>query len=95
MDFPYSVLEGYTIYTSLSCDNNAGLTSTLSSNGVKISNHPPSIAAANVKIVPLAITEYNPIEEFQGVSNAMRMKWSGFTDSIGVEMYKVGINKIR
>jgi hypothetical protein len=40
MDFPYNVLTGHVIYTTLSCENNAGLTSVLSSNGVKISNQP-------------------------------------------------------
>ncbi|CAG2222618.1 unnamed protein product [Mytilus edulis] len=44
MEFDYSVLEGYTIYTTLNCENNAGLTYSLSTDGVKISNTPPSIS---------------------------------------------------
>ena len=89
MDFPYNVLTGHVIYTTLSCENNAGLTSVLSSNGVKISNQPPSIDAAEVKVIPLSATEYTPRDMFQGLSDTMRLKWSGFTDKIGVETYKV------
>ena len=89
MDFSYNVLTGYVIYTTLSCENNAGLTSVLSSNGVKISNQPPSIDAAEVEVVPLSATAYTPRDMFQGLSDTMRLKWSGFTDNIGVETYKV------
>jgi hypothetical protein len=42
-EFDYNILEGHTIYTTISCENNAGLFSILSSNGVRISEHSPSI----------------------------------------------------
>ena len=92
MDFPYSVLEGYTVYTTLTCENNAGLTSMKSSNGVRISNQPPSITAVEVEVLPLSNTEYIPSEKYQGVTDSMRIKWSGFTDSIGVETYQVSLH---
>ena len=89
MEFDYSVLEGYTIYTTLSCENNAGLTYSLSTDGVKISNTPPSISTVQMEVLSLSSTEYNPRDWYLGLTDTMRIKWSGFTDSIGVETYKV------
>ncbi|CAG2188627.1 unnamed protein product [Mytilus edulis] len=66
-EFPYSVLIGRTIYTTLTCENNAGLISTKSANGVKISNQPPSTASAVVETMPLSMTEYTPQINNQGV----------------------------
>lgn len=88
-DYDYSVLLGHVIYTTLTCENNAGLSSTKSSDGVRISNLPPSTSTAEVEIIPVTSTEYNSREGFQGVTNTMKIKWSGFTDSIGVETYQV------
>ncbi|XP_071123054.1 uncharacterized protein [Mytilus edulis] len=89
MEFDYSVLEGYTIYTTLNCENNAGLTYSLSTDGVKISNTPPSISSVQMEVLSLSSTEYNPRDWYLGLTDTMRIKWSGFTDSIGVETYKV------
>lgn len=88
-EFPYSVLSGYTIYTTLTCENHAGLSSVMSSDGVKISNQPPSVAAAVVETLPMSITEYYPRDSYQGVTDNIRLKWTGFVDNIGVERYKV------
>ena len=91
MDFPYSQLENHTIYTTLHCENNAGLMSTKSSNGVKISNKPPSTDYAEFGFVQLSQTEYPAREMFQGVNDNLRLKWSGFTDTIGIERFEVGM----
>ncbi|XP_076117799.1 uncharacterized protein LOC143085385 [Mytilus galloprovincialis] len=92
-EFPYNVLIGRTIYTTLTCENNAGLISTMSANGVKISNQPPSIASAVVETMPLSMTEYTPQINNQGVTDNIRLKWTGFADDIGVERFKVFYNK--
>ena len=92
MDFPLEVLQGRTIYTTLSCENNAGLISVMSSNGVKISNKRPSIENVQVESVPLTTTEYNAQIPYQGVTDNIRLKWSGFTDHVGVETYLVCIH---
>ena len=89
MEFPYNVLLGYTIYTTLSCENKAGLTSVMSSNGVKISNKKPSNETAQLELIALSATEYNPRDTYQGITNNVRLKWSGFTDDIGVDTYMV------
>ncbi|CAC5386461.1 unnamed protein product [Mytilus coruscus] len=88
-EFPYSVLTGFTIYTTLTCENKAGLSSVMSSNGVKISNLPPTSTSAVVQTLPLSLTEYNPRDSYQGVADNIRLKWTGFDDDIGVERYKV------
>lgn len=84
-EFDYNILEGHTIYTTISCENNAGLFSILSSNGVRISERPPSIDNAVAEVLSEQATEYNPRSAFQGVKDSLRLKWSGFTDSIGLE----------
>ncbi|XP_052067298.1 uncharacterized protein LOC127706680 [Mytilus californianus] len=89
MEFDYNFLEGYTIYTTLSCENNAGLTYSLSTDGVQISNTPPSISTVEMEVLSLSYTEYNPRDWYLGLTDTLRIKWSGFTDSIGVETYKV------
>ncbi|XP_063415906.1 uncharacterized protein LOC134697555 [Mytilus trossulus] len=91
-EFPYNVLIGRTIYTTLTCENNAGLISTMSANGVRISNQPPSTASAVVETMPLSMTEYTPQINKQGVTDNIRLKWTGFTDDIGVERFKVFYN---
>ncbi|XP_076085327.1 uncharacterized protein LOC143056126 [Mytilus galloprovincialis] len=91
-EFPYSLLTGHTIYTTLTCENHAGLSSVMSSDGVKISDQPPSVAAAVVENLPLSMTEYNPRDSYQGVIDNFRLKWTGFDDNIGVERYEVIYN---
>ncbi|CAC5416612.1 unnamed protein product [Mytilus coruscus] len=79
---------GRTIYTTLTCENNAGLISTLSADWVKISNQPPSIATAVVETMPLSLTECTPQIKHQGVTDNIRLKWTVFADDIGVERFK-------
>ena len=88
-EFPYSVLQGHTIYTTLKCENKAGLTSVMSSNGVQISNDKPSTATAEVKLLSIPATENTPRDSYQGVTNNIRLRWTGYTDDIGVETYMV------
>lgn len=88
-DFDYSLLENKTIYSSIRCHNKAGLTSTKSSNGVKISNRPPSVRHATVEVVPLSVTEYAGRDHFQSMTSNLRIQWSGFEDFVGIEQYKV------
>ncbi|XP_065943774.1 uncharacterized protein [Magallana gigas] len=88
-DFDYSLLENKTIYSSIRCHNKAGLTSTKSSNGVKISNRPPSVRHATLEVVPLSVTEYTGRDHFQSMTSNLRIQWSGFEDFVGIEQYKI------
>lgn len=90
--FDYSLLENKTIFSSIRCHNKAGLTSTKSSNGVKISNRPPSVRHATVEVVPLSVTEYAGRDHYQSMSSNLRIQWSGFEDFVGIEQYKVRLN---
>lgn len=88
-EFDFNVLEGHTIYSTISCENNAGLFSILSSNGVRISERPPTIDNAVAEVLSEQATEYHTRSAFQGVKDSLRLKWSGFTDNIGLESYLV------
>jgi hypothetical protein len=61
----------------------------MSSNGVKISNKKPSNETAQLELIALSATEYNPRDTYQGITNNIKLKWSGFTDDIGVDTYMV------
>ena len=88
-DFDYKVLENKTIYSTIRCHNRAGLFSSKSSDGVKISVYPPSITNAELSIIPLSITEYQAGNHYQSNINNVRLKWSGFEDFTGIEQFKV------
>lgn len=91
-DFDYSVLQGKTIYSTLRCENNAGLLSSMSSNGVKISHDAPVVTNAVVESMPLSVTEYKAQTNYQSVTDRIRLKWTGFSDHIGIQQYKVTIH---
>nr|XP_034301655.1 uncharacterized protein LOC105322112 [Crassostrea gigas] len=88
-DFDYSVLQGKTIYSTLRCENNAGLLSSMSSNGVKISHDAPVVTNAVVESMALSVTEYKARTNYQSVTDRIRLKWTGFSDHIGIQQYKV------
>ncbi|XP_078321865.1 uncharacterized protein LOC111103999 isoform X3 [Crassostrea virginica] len=88
-DFDYKVLENKTIYSTIRCHNRAGLFSSKSSDGVKISIHPPSITNAELSIIPLSISEYQAGNHYQSNINNVRIQWSGFEDFTGIEQFKI------
>ena len=51
-DFDYKVLESKTMYSTIRCHNRAGLFSSKSSDGVKISVTAPSFTNAKLSIIP-------------------------------------------
>lgn len=63
--------------------------SSKSSDGVKISILPPSITNAKVKTIPLSITEYKAVNNYQSNVNNVKVQWSGFEDYTGIEQFKV------
>ncbi|CAG2212774.1 NUDT9 [Mytilus edulis] len=89
MEFDYSDLEGLTVYTSVKCYNTMGLGNTTSSDGVRISNKSPSITSAVVSPFYLSSSEYISKDGFQSVTDVVRLKWQGFTDSIGIDNYLI------
>lgn len=64
-EFDYRVLENKTIYSTIRCHNRAGLFSSKSSDGVKISVRHPSIRNAKIAVIPLSITEYQAWSHYQ------------------------------
>lgn len=91
MVFDYSDLEGFTVYTSVKCQNKMGLSNTSSSDGVKISNKVPSITSAVLSPFYQSSTEYIAKAGFQSLTNSVRVKWQGFSDSMGIDNYLVSM----
>lgn len=87
--FPYDLLFMRRIYVTIRCKNKAGLQSSLSTDGVIVSNLPPVSASAQVNILPLSNTEYMAYNGYQKNKHTMRIKWSGFNDIVGLDSYLV------
>jgi len=85
----YDEVEGKIVYSSIRCENNAGLQNVKSSDGVIISRNAPDISNVDLRYIDLSETEYNAFLGFQSVTNQIRLKWTGFTDLIGIEGYTV------
>lgn len=88
-EFDYSVLESKTVYSTIRCHNRAGLFSSKSSDGVKISVRHPSIRNAKITVIPLSITEYKAYSHYQSKIQNVRIQWSGFDDYTGINQFKV------
>ncbi|XP_052082956.1 uncharacterized protein LOC127720416 [Mytilus californianus] len=89
--FDHTLLSSRTVYVTLRCHNNAGLHSLRSSDGVTISNSPPSANSAQLEILDLPVTEYPNKPLFQGNVTTMKLKWSGFEDDSGFDSYIVHV----
>ena len=80
------------IHVNLRCRNNAGLQSSLSTDGVKISNHSPNTTYAKVEIIPQSLSEYDAKGHLQCDTSLVRLKWTGYTDLTGIDSYLVSHN---
>ncbi|XP_055997828.1 uncharacterized protein LOC125647098 [Ostrea edulis] len=90
-DFDASILQGKTVYSTIQCENKAGLLASASSDGVTIYDQPPSMASAVVRTLPLSVTEYPALDFYQSVTNNLRIVWSGVEDRTGVQQYKISV----
>ncbi|KAK3103765.1 hypothetical protein FSP39_021725 [Pinctada imbricata] len=91
-DLDYSLLRGRVIYTTVRCRNRGGLFSSKSSDGVRITDKPPSVANVVVTSLPQSITEYRAQDNYQGNTTDIRIKWSGFTDDVGIDLYQISLS---
>ncbi|VDI08651.1 Hypothetical predicted protein [Mytilus galloprovincialis] len=85
--FPSSQVSMQMIHVTLRCKNEAGLQSSKSSNGVKISSLSPNTTSAEVQFLPHTLTEYNPRDHYQGDTSSIRVKLTGFEDLTGLDSY--------
>ncbi|CAG2198380.1 unnamed protein product [Mytilus edulis] len=83
------IISQKTVYSTVRCHNNAGLFSTATSDGVTISEIPPSSENAVITIIPQSITEYSSGDNYQQDKTSVRMKWSGFVDQFGIMSFVV------
>ncbi|KAK3101031.1 hypothetical protein FSP39_000383, partial [Pinctada imbricata] len=91
-DLDYSLLRGQVIFTTVRCRNRGGLFTSMSSNGVRITDVSPSIEHVVVTPLPQSITEYRPQDNYQSNTTDIRIKWSGFTDDIGIDLYQISLS---
>ena len=82
------------LFTSVRCINNAGLTTTKSSNGIQMLLDIPSIAAVNVDVLEVSDTQYPVHDNYHGRNDQLRVRWTGFDEHAWVEQYQVLINKL-
>ncbi|XP_076085163.1 uncharacterized protein LOC143055975 isoform X1 [Mytilus galloprovincialis] len=87
--FDHSLLSSKTVYVTLRCHNKAGLHSKKSSDGVTISDRPPSIQNAQIQILDQPITEYKSKSNFHGNTSTVRLKWMGFEDKSRLDSFLV------
>ncbi|XP_052082402.1 uncharacterized protein LOC127720030 [Mytilus californianus] len=87
--FDHSLLASRNVYVTLRCHNKAGLHTKKSSDGVTISNSPPSIQNAQVQILDQPITEYRSKQNFHGNTSIVRLKWMGFEDKSDLDSFHV------
>jgi hypothetical protein len=80
-----------TIYITVRCHSNAGLYVSAASDGVTISDNPPSADYAELTLLPISKTEYITGEYHQRDPTTIRMKWSGFTDQFDIMSFVVSI----
>ncbi|XP_069133969.1 uncharacterized protein [Argopecten irradians] len=86
-DVGYNRVEGMTIYSTIRCQNNAGLQSVKSSDGVRISRLSPAVDNVQFEFVGLSREEFAPVSQYQGDPAQLRLIWSGFTDNVGLESF--------
>ncbi|KAL5007590.1 hypothetical protein ScPMuIL_016396 [Solemya velum] len=84
--------ESTVIYVTVSCYNSVGLQSSRRTDGVRVVTSKPSAELAIVEVIPLSITQYPASPGYQSDSSNLRLKFSGFSHSIGVHSYKVRIH---
>ncbi|CAG2190936.1 unnamed protein product [Mytilus edulis] len=87
--FDHSLLASRKVYVTLRCHNKAGLHTRKSSDGVTISDSPPSIQNAQVQTLDQPITEYRSKQNFHGNTSIVRLKWMGFEDKSGLDSFHV------
>ncbi|XP_076075242.1 uncharacterized protein LOC143046127 [Mytilus galloprovincialis] len=84
-----SIISQKTVYATVRCHNNAGSYSSSTSDGVTISNIPPSSDHAAITVIPQSLTEYSPGYFHQQDKQSVRIKWSGFTDQFNIMSFVV------
>jgi hypothetical protein len=91
--FDENIISMKTIYTTVRCHNNVGSYTTATSDGLTISEVPPSSDNAVITILPISKTEYGTSDYHQRDPTKIRMKWSGFTDRFDIMSFVVSIDK--
>ncbi|KAK3612504.1 hypothetical protein CHS0354_024474, partial [Potamilus streckersoni] len=78
-----------TIYMTVRCENGAGLVTSRSSDGVRIVLSAPSANDLEISIMGISKSVYLPRDLFHGDASAVRIRWSGFRNDLGIEMCEV------
>lgn len=90
-DLSPSLQHGVRVYSTVTCSNRGGLTSTAYSDGVTILYEPPSSDNASLSISSPIFTAYAPLQGYMP-SPDTTLRWDGFAESAGTALaYEVRV----
>lgn len=80
-----------TIYATITCKNRAGLSSSKSSDGVRVLQQPPATDDVIVEILTSSSTQYPARMNYHGNNSVVRFRWTGFNYDEGIDSLMVSL----
>ncbi|KAK3589062.1 hypothetical protein CHS0354_008712 [Potamilus streckersoni] len=82
---------GLTVYNTIRCKNNAGLTTTYSSDGVYITQSVLPAPGVSIEVLGASKTEYPVQDSFFSDPTSVRLRWTGFQEGTGIGSFLVDL----
>ncbi|KAL3873929.1 hypothetical protein ACJMK2_037006, partial [Sinanodonta woodiana] len=82
---------GLTVYNTIRCKNNAGLTTTHSSDGVRITQSTLLAPGVSIEVLGASKTEYPVQDSFFSDPTSVRLRWTGFQEDTGIVSFLVDL----
>lgn len=80
-----------TVFATVRCENGAGLIGTMSSDGVKILQYPPSVDSVILHLMTTSLTQFLPRGFYHGNSSEIKFRWTGFGAQDTVDSFEVNL----
>ncbi|KAK3589056.1 hypothetical protein CHS0354_008706 [Potamilus streckersoni] len=90
-DFTDGHLIGLTVYNTIRCKNNAGLTTTHTSDGVYITQSVLPAPGVSIEVLGASKTEYPVQDSFFSDPTSVRLRWTGFQEGTGIGSFLVDL----
>ncbi|KAI8487523.1 hypothetical protein Bbelb_347570 [Branchiostoma belcheri] len=87
-DLSGQLTHGDTVYSTVRCQNYAGITSHVTSDGVTIVSQPPNSDHAVVETMVEPQSYYPTRASHQSTDDVIHLSWEGFFDSSGIRNYQ-------
>lgn len=72
------------LYIAVRCFDGAGLSTTVSSDGLKILNRSLSVDKTFIEVMTKTKTQYTPTGKYHGDPNEVKFRWTGFKEDEGI-----------